>query len=234
MAHYPCTGVLASSFGTASLSVAEVMDSAARLSYVIRRAQPLYCAPFCFVVRGGGANGGSGGAVYSVESHDVTLDRSMFLSNVAFGNGNSNFGGGGLHIASSHFDITGCTFRENNITDNGGGVAQLSSDSTLSVSSSIFESNRALNGDGGVFSGIVDKVTDSTFVANTASGNGGVLSGLTVYETGLTVGGGEFENCNFSSNAAGVDGKGALFFTTAKTSITASVIHGTKTPNSDF
>ena len=181
-----------------------------------------------------------GGGVIFLRHSIATFDRSTFLNN------RDATQAGVLYVGeSSSCDVLGCLFRGNEAPT--AGVCVVDATSFLSVSKSRFESNRAFDGNGGVFVGTVS-VSDSAFVANTASRSGGVL-----------VGGGDFVNANFSSNAATEEnggvaqlsssssfldcsfvagkaplGKGAMVYSIARTSITTSSVYGFASPNSEF
>ena len=175
----------------------------------------------CRFIGGNASEGGAG----SVDGHHpsgwsgistATFARCYFSHCTAL-----EYGGALMIDWDSYVDVIDCTFDENQAAYTGG-VGFIHFTGSLLVSNSLFASNRA-QAFGGVFYG-QPIVFDSTFVDNTADYQGGVLYGYTS--------GSAFFNCNFSSSAAGFDG--ALFYTTMRTSITSSVVHGFKTPNSAF
>ena len=180
------------------------------------------------------------GAMY-IEASQISLDRSTFTQNQA------NTEAGALKLVSaSSCDISECTFHENQAPT--AGVCAIDASSSLSIDASLFASNLASTGNGGVFSGKVT-ASDSAFVNNTAFGSGGVLSGAGDFVSSnfstntaaegdggtahLFGGGSSFVACVMSSGFAPL-GKGAFVYSTADASITASSVQGFQTPNSAY
>ena len=183
--------------------------------------------------------GASGGVLYA-DNSVVEFYSSTFVNNQA------DTQAGALRLAEgSSGRLVDCVFRGNQAPDAGVGVIDTSS--SLSVDTSVFVSNRALIGNGGVFVGKVT-VSASTFVHNTAYGSGGVLAGAGDFinsnvssNTAIEGDGGvafltsssTFEACALADGAA-FEGKGALFYSTAATSIKTSSIQGFSSPNSAY
>ncbi|HEX8077097.1 MAG TPA: choice-of-anchor Q domain-containing protein [Chthoniobacterales bacterium] len=177
------------------------------------------------ITRGGGINN-SGGT--------VNVTNCIFLNNVAHDGGAMNTDGGTLNI-------TNCTFRGNDVIGNGGGIA-INFSGHVNVMNSTFGGNIAGDGDpnadgGGAIcngssnfagSGIL-KVTNSTFVANSAF-TGGAISTLMAGEVYVT-------NSTFSGNFVGFSNQGGAIASDStgpvnvKSSILAGSTGGVNFPN---
>lgn len=146
---------------------------------------------------------GLGGAIYNAGL--LTVTNSKFSGNNAFSGGAIyNFLTGTLSVADS-------TFSGDNYATEGGAIY---SESTLSITNSIFSGNNADLG-GAIISDAALTVTDSTFSGNGALDGGAILtnagplivanstfSGNAAYSGGAIVGAGTFTNSTFSGNTS--------------------------------
>ena len=143
------------------------------------------------VVFEGNDSGGAGGAIYLKES-GASITGVNIISNAATN-------GGGLYIKDSvsTVEISGVTFRENDVTGSGGGIFVKNSE--LIVENCVFDLNSS--NDGGAwfsYAGGDATVTNSTFTSNSASGLGGAAN----VRSNSTV---SFIQCTFDSNVADSD-----------------------------
>jgi predicted outer membrane repeat protein len=133
---------------------------------------------------------GADGAVETSFANDITVHDSTFSST------NSSGDGGAIEANTGDITVTGSTFRDNTVTVDGGA---LDGSGTITVDTSTFTGNTALNG-GAIYAGGHVVVTNSTFSGNTAlGGEGGAIragGGDTVTVT----------NSTFDGNTAEDDG----------------------------
>ncbi|MBW8038920.1 MAG: hypothetical protein FVQ85_02850 [Planctomycetes bacterium] len=166
-----------------------------------------------FTITGGNAdmiNNDSGGGMYILAGYPA-------VSNCTFRGNRAAFEGGGMFNHSSSPNLNQCTFSENS-AQYGGGMRNVNSNPSLtncmfSANAAIQEGNGSGNG-GGMYNGAYSlvRLTDCTFIGNTAAGRFG--SGGGIYNTSSS----ELIliNCSFTGNSAihsggGIhDGDGSL------------------------
>jgi predicted outer membrane repeat protein len=114
----------------------------------------------------------AGGAIFAAENSMVRLTHCDFWGNFA------TIRGGAVAITdtsgTAEVTMKVCTFVQNE-ADDGGAIYSGGNQSTLSVSSSHFSKNVALNGGALDYSGLVD-VSDSSFINNEALNWGGAIN----------------------------------------------------------
>lgn len=140
-------------------------------------------------------------------SGDITVTDSQFVDNVAE-SGGAIFAGGSLVVTDS-------TFEENDAIDGDGGAIRGGINSTIQITGSTFDSNRATSWGGAIFTpdGSTLDVTDTEFSENTANnGNGGAIA--TQQSVVVT-------NSHFDSNEAET---GGAIFATADVQIGSSLL----------
>jgi hypothetical protein len=123
-----------------------------------------------------------GGAAAGTQLFDCLLENNTALHQ----------GGAGVGIR-----VTRCTLRGNSAPTGGAMYDGLGTSSTVTVKSSVFESNHATSATGtggGAVVGVI--AVDSTFVGNTSAADGGAASGLWAYR------------CRFAGNHADGNGGG--------------------------
>lgn len=117
-------------------------------------------------------NGGNGGGVNVISAGAVNLIDCDFIDNTA------SFGGA-VYALNSELLVDGCLF-EGNESANFAGAIRTGGDGSLRVMNSIFESNRALTGNGGAidhFGGpSTVEIVDSIFAGNTSTLAAGAVS----------------------------------------------------------
>ena len=140
---------------------------------------------------------GGGGAVFAYWNHTVTLEGTTF-------DGNTSAGSGGAVVASWYTvpSFSDTTWTDNTAGSSGGAIYTYVVDDTLTVTSSTFQRNAALDGWGGAIEvewHTLLSVADSVFDANTATAAGGAISQW--YETS-----GVATDSTFTGNSAGASG----------------------------
>ena len=146
------------------------------------------------IVKEFGGRISSGGALSIFNSHAVAIRNCSFYDNAAKD-------GGSISILSSTVEISGCIFKRNNASINGGAIYASSmptyARSTISMSSVTIFRSQAENMGGAVYADSVDiNIVSSTFDACSAKSEGGVFY---VASSVLIV-----EDSSFKSNSAGV------------------------------
>ncbi len=183
-----------------------------------------------------------GGGVYNTNATPV-ISSCTFSNNVAtvYGGGISNNGttsatvtgstftgntaqdGGGVYnypSAGTTFTLTDCNFFNNTAAGNGGGLANLRSNTTITNCS--FDGNTALDnsrGGGGIYNvAAVLSLNNCTFTANTANNGGGMynFNGASMAVSSST----------FSGNTATLNGGGIFWNLDAGGSITNCILYG--------
>jgi hypothetical protein len=161
-------------------------------------------------LRGGVADGGSGGGVYNQGS--LTLTNSTLSANAATSDGGGLFNSGTLTLTNS-------TLSGNVAGSNGGGVLN---NGTLTMTNSTLSSNTSAYG-GGVYNRSALTLANSTLSGNSA-GSGGTGGGGGVVNTGsLTL-----TNTSLSGNLAGNNGGGVS--NTGSLTLTNTLISGNLAP----
>ena len=128
------------------------------------------------------------------------------ISDLAIGNGDSEFDGGGI-VNDGTLTLDTTTIENNacGFFGNGGGIY---SDGTLTVDNSTIEGNTATYGiGGGIFCYGSITVENSTFVNNSVP-NGGQGGGIALFNQSSS---GLFENCTFTENSAPGSWGGAIW-----------------------
>jgi predicted outer membrane repeat protein len=147
-----------------------------------------------------GGDGGDGGAI-NVEGR-IEVNESSFTNNSAVEDGGAISVQGGIQVNQSSFTL-------NSALGDGGAIdidtlSGFSGDeSTSRISSSVFRSNEASNGDGGAINGsaYILNVEDSLFLDNYAEDDGGAI-----WSSGLV----RVLDSDFNENTADIDG-GAIY-----------------------
>tara|TARA_R110000782_G_scaffold13976_22_gene41052 strand:- start:8224 stop:9903 length:1680 start_codon:yes stop_codon:yes gene_type:complete len=142
-------------------------------------------------------------------SGELEVVRTTFRNNVA--------AEGGALFTSGLIRIIDSTFENNHGTSRGGAVWNYSQFAINSIDGCVFTGNTSA-GSGGAIDGVFDRITNSSFIGNTAAG-------LSIFpKTGGAIRGPirEIINCIFSSNSAAESG-GAYFSQTNDTTITSSL-----------
>ncbi|MCL2115885.1 MAG: hypothetical protein FWH29_06670 [Methanobrevibacter sp.] len=169
----------------------------------------------------------NGGGVFqdSITSNPVELNvnNSTFINNYA-----TSGNGGGIYSNASTVTINESNFGNsatngNNATTGDGGAIYHGDGTLLSVISSNFNGNRAING-GGVYSNALSvNIDDSTYSNNVATTHGGAIySSNNTPGSNLTVTGGSFNN----NRANDTTGNGGAIYTEAEEVIVSNVING--------
>ncbi len=148
---------------------------------------------------------GGGGALYALESSNVTIENGTFESNKSTGTGNAG-GGAVLLYKINAGSVTDSHFTSNNAAQNGGAILMDSVKEGFTVSGSDFTSNEALNGGAVYVTGSLPVFDNVTFKQNHASENGGAVN---VWPTNGGLGRSvKINNGTFEGNTAGSRGGG--------------------------
>ncbi len=144
----------------------------------------------------GTATGGGG----AIEAKGLTITNSTFTGNQVTG---TSAGRGGALYSPTSISITNSTFTNNQITISGNGGA-IYSLGTMTITGSTFNTNSTASGEGGAAyignGGTAPSITDSYFVNNSSSGDGGAVRCIEP-ET-LTIDGTTFETNSGARGAA--------------------------------
>jgi predicted outer membrane repeat protein len=187
----------------------------------------------------GNSSGANGGGVCGPSPNLVSISNCTFIGNIASGNGGAGYSaaltncyiignkaanGGGVYGT-----VNSCVLNDNSATNDGGGLYYYYSGSPPypGIPDCAFTNNFALNG-GGVFAGFLSvSVSNSAFLANWATNNGGgidapgTLSYCIVSDNTAKDGGGVYDtalaNCLLSGNSA--DYGGGAFYTSPPLSL---------------
>jgi predicted outer membrane repeat protein len=201
---------------------------------ITRGALSLIDATFNFNAAGSDLQqaGESQGGAISILEADVTIDRSRFLNNSAFGHG------GGIWADSSSLRVNDSEFRHNNSTADGGAIKAQKTD--MEVNNSRFAFNSAIGRGGAI---LVDsststlpppevsslRVHNSEFTNNTAGFAGGAIAVL-LYEN-VEIRQSLFRsNKTFSEQFSGGGGGAIYALNTSSVAINESVLQGNGTP----
>lgn len=130
---------------------------------------------------------GSGGGLFSTDG-DVSINHTAFSSNIA------NRAGGGIEIIDGNVDITNCVLNQNEVLGtasiftpgNGGALHVTGMNSTVNISSSIINMNKAQRQGGGLWNyrGSTMNVTNCTIDGNTTDGPLVTQGGGGIYNRG--------------------------------------------------
>ncbi|MAB29162.1 MAG: hypothetical protein CMJ53_07805, partial [Planctomycetaceae bacterium] len=169
------------------------------------REEPFSTAAFTncrFLDNSAGDDGGAVQSLGGLAMVDCTFDSNFAAST----NGNYD-GGGAIRGARGEMSFDGCTFTGNATNGfHGGGAILATEPDSVVVTSCLFDSNEALgtgsgqSGSGGVGAAIclrltgVAEVSDSSFINNTARGDGAVYLRDEIIST--------WTNCDFEGNSA--------------------------------
>ena len=142
----------------------------------------------------GNTAGDSGGAIASHSSETITITNSVFQSNVATGiSGDFYAGGGAIKGGDGLLQVDGSTFSENVSNLDGGAILHFGD---IEVTDSVFKENEARfidyggesiwDGSGGAIFAVSEdnielvsvSINSSSFLENTAAGNGGAITVL--------------------------------------------------------
>ena len=156
---------------------------------------------------------GGGGIISGSINNSLTITNCVFSNNSATGAG--SIGGGGIATTGGSLTITGTTFSNNSTSSSGGAVSYTAGDplgrtpssGTLSVSSSIFNSN----------------------TANSLAGGGGALD---LYDSNLSTGAYNVTSSTFSSNHATTASGGAIIVESGPLTLTTSALTNNTAGNS--
>jgi hypothetical protein len=135
---------------------------------------------------------GDGGAI-SADGSTLTLDGVVLSNNTSTGDG------GAVAVFAGSLTLRDATFVDNEASDDGGAISIVSG--SLSITDSVFDTNVGARGGGLVADGTLVIASDSLFVSNTATQDGGAL--MLIATPSL-----EVERLQLFSNTAGQRGGG--------------------------
>jgi probable HAF family extracellular repeat protein/predicted outer membrane repeat protein len=154
----------------------------------------------------------------------VQLRSDATLDGFTITNGNTNWGGGGMYIASSAPTVTNCTFLNNSAGQNGGGAIHSWNASPLFTNCIFAHNNGGSNGGGAIFNwdcpdvtilhctfsnnnggsgggGAIYNNNSSTTVTNSILWEDAAIPGSEIYNVGGTL---SINYCDLSGNVAGI------------------------------
>ena len=144
-----------------------------------------------------------GGAVYAGWGGDIEVIDTVFERNIS-----EDYSGALHHQGPGNTVISNCLFRDNSVTDAGGGAfARMYSDGTVVIDDSTFEGNHASKG-GAIehFGGGIMTVRRSVFCGNDSDSDGAAIS---LYTSGSYATEIDVRNTVFASNVS-IAGAGAI------------------------
>ncbi|NOT37242.1 MAG: HYR domain-containing protein [Saprospiraceae bacterium] len=182
-------------------------------------------------------NSDNGGSIYNEFSNPTIMDCS-FSENLAYLGGgvynesssptitscnfsaNSSGSSGAMHNESSNPVITDCHFTNNAVQHAGG--AMTNDNSTVEITLSTFDYNRAASGKGGAIDNFNSNlsISDCSFSNNIADRDGGAISNEAESETF------EVSKCTFESNNSNANGGAIALIGSTITTIIASKFKG--------
>lgn len=163
------------------------------------------------------------GAAISTQKSNVVIEKSTFEDNYAFSVSTATGVGGAIFLDGPSI-VDNCTFKNNYAETNGGAIRvnDVRGESII-IKNVICDSNGAGNGGAIYLTDFNITVTDSEFINNDATENGGAIAFSNWCTYGCSV-----NNSNFTGNTAGGEGNAIYGTSASKFSLSNNIVSGSQ------